>query len=53
MNMNRFTMKSLEAVQQAGAKALHDGHEEIDVEHVLFALLGQQDGLCYAKNKTN
>ncbi len=45
MDMNRFTAKSLEAIQEAEAKAHRYGHAEMDLEHLLSALLEQQDGL--------
>ncbi|MEW9668465.1 ATP-dependent chaperone ClpB [Ammoniphilus sp. 3BR4] len=45
MDMNRFTVKSLEAIQQAEGKALRFGHADVDLDHLLSALLEQQDGL--------
>ncbi|MBP1930902.1 ATP-dependent chaperone ClpB [Ammoniphilus resinae] len=45
MDMNHLTVKSLEAIQQAEIKANRYGHAELDVEHLLCALLDQQDGL--------
>lgn len=45
MDLNRLTQKSLEALQQAETKALRYGNTEIDMEHLLVALLEQQDGL--------
>ncbi len=45
MDMNRFTIKSLEAIQQAETLALQHGNSEIDTEHVLLALLEQQEGI--------
>ncbi len=46
MDLNRLTQKSQEAVQAAQTKALRFGHPEVDVEHVLSALLEQPDGLA-------
>ena len=40
--MNKLTQKSQEAVQDAQAKAVRFGHQEIDGEHLLLALL--EDG---------
>ena len=45
MDLNRLTQKSQQAVQEAQSKALRYGHVEIDGEHLLLALLEQQDGL--------
>ncbi|WP_134699823.1 ATP-dependent chaperone ClpB [Ammoniphilus sp. YIM 78166] len=45
MDMNRFTIKSLEAIQHAETVALQHGNSEIDTEHLLLALLEQQEGL--------
>ncbi|MDX6561025.1 MAG: ATP-dependent Clp protease ATP-binding subunit ClpB, partial [Gaiellales bacterium] len=45
MDPNRLTQKTQEALHDAQTRALRDGHTEIDVEHVLFALLTQSDGL--------
>ncbi|MFN0060199.1 MAG: ATP-dependent chaperone ClpB [Planctomycetota bacterium] len=45
MNIERFTEKSQEAVRAAQAEALKRGHQEIDSEHLLFALLKQEQGL--------
>ncbi len=45
MNLSKTTQKVQEAMQQAQVKALRYGHQEIDAEHVLFALLEQEGGL--------
>jgi len=45
MDINRFTEKSGEALQQAEVLALSYGNQEIDVEHLLLALLEQKEGL--------
>lgn len=45
MDINRFTIKSQEALQQAQTKAIRYGHQEVDAEHLLLALLEQSDGL--------
>ncbi len=45
MNMNRLTQKSQEALQEAQSLSIRYGHHEVDVEHLLAALLGQPDGL--------
>ena len=45
MDMNKFTMKSQEAVQAAQTKAIRYGHQEVDGEHLCLALLEQSDGL--------
>ncbi|HZE29646.1 MAG TPA: Clp protease N-terminal domain-containing protein, partial [Gaiellaceae bacterium] len=45
MDPTRLTQKSQEAVHDAQTKALRYGHTEIDVDHLLLALLEQADGL--------
>jgi ATP-dependent Clp protease ATP-binding subunit ClpB len=45
MDLNRLTQKSMEALQQAETKALKYGNTEIDIEHLVMALLEQDGGL--------
>ena len=45
MDLNKLTQKSQEAVQAAQTKALRYGHQEVDGEHLLVALLEQPEGL--------
>src|SRR3954449_985584 len=45
MDPNQLTQKSQEALHDAQTKALRYGHTEVDVEHLLLALLDQPDGL--------
>ena len=45
MDPNRLTQKTQEALHDAQTKALRYGHTEVDVEHLLLALLDQPDGL--------
>ena len=45
MNINKFTQKSMEAVQTCEKLAYDYGNQEIEQEHLLVALLQQQDGL--------
>src|SRR5208282_4504989 len=46
MNQDRFTEKSLEALQAAQRLAAKFNHQQMDVEHVLLALLDQEHGLA-------
>ncbi|MSQ94797.1 MAG: ATP-dependent chaperone ClpB [Gemmataceae bacterium] len=46
MDQNRFTEKSLEALQAATRLAAKFNHQQMDVEHVLLALLDQEHGLA-------
>jgi ATP-dependent Clp protease ATP-binding subunit ClpB len=46
MDINRFTEKLQEAVRSAQTKAVRYGNQQIDVEHLLSALLEQQGGLA-------
>jgi ATP-dependent Clp protease ATP-binding subunit ClpB len=48
MDTNRFTDKLREAVQAAQSKAIRLGHQQVDVEHLLAALLEQENGLAPA-----
>jgi ATP-dependent Clp protease ATP-binding subunit ClpB len=45
MRLEKLTTKSQEALQQAQGIADKRNHQAIDVEHLLFALLGQKDGV--------
>jgi ATP-dependent Clp protease ATP-binding subunit ClpB len=45
MDPNQLTQKTQEALHDAQTKALRYGHTEVDVEHLLLALLDQPDGL--------
>ncbi len=45
MDFNKFTVKSQEAIQAAQTKAIRFGHQEVDGEHLLLALMEQHDGL--------
>ena len=45
MDLNRLTQKSQEAVTEAQSKAITYGHQEVDCEHLLWALLDQPEGL--------
>jgi ATP-dependent Clp protease ATP-binding subunit ClpB len=46
MDPNRFTEKSLEALQAANRLAAKLQHQQMDVEHLLLALLDQERGLA-------
>ncbi|MBZ5618009.1 MAG: ATP-dependent chaperone ClpB [Acidobacteriia bacterium] len=46
MDINRFTEKLQEAIRAAQGKATRFGHQQIDVEHLLSALLEQEGGLA-------
>src|SRR6516225_7742244 len=46
MDINRFTEKLQEAIRSAQSKAVRYGHQQIDVEHLLAALLEQDGGLA-------
>ena len=45
MDLNKLTQKSQEAVQAAQARAQRHGHQEVDGEHLLLALVEQPEGL--------
>ncbi|HWC95440.1 MAG TPA: Clp protease N-terminal domain-containing protein, partial [Candidatus Sulfopaludibacter sp.] len=46
MDINRFTEKLQEAIRSAQSMATRHGHQQIDVEHLLAALLEQEGGLA-------
>jgi ATP-dependent Clp protease ATP-binding subunit ClpB len=45
MDLQRFTQKSQEALQDAQAQAVKRGNSEVDVEHLVVSLLRQSGGL--------
>jgi ATP-dependent Clp protease ATP-binding subunit ClpB len=45
MDPNKFTQKTQEALQAAQQEAIRRGHQAVDVEHLLLALLHQEGGL--------
>ena len=45
MNINKFTQKSMEAIQDIEKLAYEFGNQEMDQEHLVYALVNQSDGL--------
>jgi len=45
MNLDKLTLKSQEALQEAQRLARESSHQEMDGEHLLLALLGQSESL--------
>ena len=45
MNIQKFTQKSIEAINELEKIAYDFGHQEIEEEHLLYALAKQDDGL--------
>ena len=45
MNINKFTQKSIQAVNDLEKIAYEYGNQEIEQEHLLYALLNQEDSL--------
>ena len=45
MNISKFTQKSIQAVQDLEKIAYEYGNQEIEQEHLLYALLTQEDSL--------
>ncbi len=45
MQIEKFTLKAQEALQEAKAIAERKNHQQIDVEHLLLALLEQKEGI--------
>jgi ATP-dependent Clp protease ATP-binding subunit ClpB len=46
MDFNRFTEKLQDAVREAQSLAIRNGNQQIDIEHLLLALLDQEGGLA-------
>ena len=45
MNISKFTQKSIQAVQDLEKVAYEYGNQEVEQEHLLYALLTQEDSL--------
>jgi len=45
MNYERLTIKAQEAINDASAIAQKEDHSQLEIEHMLLALLRQQDGI--------
>jgi len=45
MDMNKFTRKAQEAMMEAQNLALRRNHQQVDAEHLMMALLRQENGL--------
>ena len=45
MNIQKFTQNSLQAVQRCEKVAYEYGNQEIEQEHLLYALITQEDSL--------
>lgn len=45
MNIQKFTQKSIEAINDCEKLAYDYGNQELEQEHLLVALLEQEDGL--------
>jgi ATP-dependent Clp protease ATP-binding subunit ClpB len=45
MNADKLTVKAAEALQSAQSQAMQQGHSEITPEHLLLALVTQEDGI--------
>src|SRR2546426_2889712 len=54
MDINKLTEKLQEALSSAQSKAVQYSHQQVDVEHLLLALLEQERGLATSiLNKAN
>ena len=47
LNFDRLTIKAQEALQAAQRDAEERGHQQIEAEHLLHALLGQEGGVAW------
>ncbi|MBI3584394.1 MAG: hypothetical protein HY096_10670 [Nitrospinae bacterium] len=50
IRFDRFTLKAQEAVQESQSVAEKHGHQAVDVEHLLYALISQSDGIAQPFN---
>ena len=48
MDYDKFTLKAQEAIQDASAEARKRDHSQVELEHLLFALLSQEEGVVPA-----
>ncbi len=48
MDVSRFTEKMQDALRAAQSTATRHNHQQLEVEHLLLALLDQQNGLASA-----
>ncbi len=46
MKADKLTVKTQEAIRDAISEAVERGHQEVDVEHLLYVLLGDETGVC-------
>ena len=46
MDLNRFTVRAREGLASAQTQTFEQGHQQVDVEHLLRALLLQERGLA-------
>ncbi|TYR79528.1 ATP-dependent chaperone ClpB [Priestia megaterium] len=46
MDINKMTQKLQEAVMEAQSEAIRRHHQEIDIMHLLYTLIHQQDGIA-------
>src|SRR5262245_51858768 len=54
MDINKLTERLQEALSSAQSEAVRPGHQQVDVEHLLLALLKQDRGLASSiLNKAN
>ena len=45
MDFNQLTLKTQDAIENAGSLAQQNDHCEIGLEHILLSLLNQKDGM--------
>ena len=51
MTIDKFTLKAQEALQKAQQKAVELNHQQIDVEHLLFAMLDDPESIAVSSIK--
>ena len=45
MNTQKFTQKSIQAIMDAQSEAIERKHMQLEVEHIIYALFTQENGL--------
>ena len=45
MNIDKYTVKAREALQEAASLAERDNHSQVETDHLLYTLLEQEEGI--------
>jgi len=53
MNYDKLTIKAQEALQEASSIAQKNDQTQVELEHILLALVEQEGGHCRTDNRKN